>query len=238
MVVSAIEKDTPAESSGLELGDIVLAVNGVSVVDKTHSEVVKIAHAGSDTLELELARTKNAFSSTHKNNRSLTNLLHSGYLWRKSGSSDNSKWIRRWFCVYADQSLHYFKTETDSQPLGAVFLANHKVSITSFEKSSRSYAFIIEFPESKLMTLSADSEESLNQWVKVIKLASEKCDPWLESSMKLLKISPSSITKTDCEGYLMKLTHRYRSWIKRYCCLKDACLYFFQDTESENALGE
>lgn len=62
-------------------------------------------------------------------------------------------------------------------------------------------------------------------------------DGWLDATIRNMKISPSQVQRPDCFGYLMKLGNKWKSWTKRYCVLKDACLYFYQDGNSKNAFG-
>ncbi|KAJ6649060.1 Sesquipedalian-1, partial [Pseudolycoriella hygida] len=232
VVVSAIEPDTPAETSGLEIGDIVLFVNGISVIDKTHSEVVQIAHAGSDVLKIEVARTANLISNDAT--EAVIPALYSGYLWRQG--PNNQKWVRRWFCLRPDNCLYFYKTEGDVLPVGAVRLAGNTVENCS-SGIGRPFAFQISSGENLPLYLAADSEEAANRWIAVTSHSAKQSDPWLELSTRTLRLPPNGVPRPDCFGYLMKLGTRWRVWSKRYCVLKDACLYFYHDGNSKNAFG-
>ncbi|XP_043787528.1 uncharacterized protein LOC122712173 isoform X2 [Apis laboriosa] len=248
VVVSAIEPDTPAESSGLEVGDIIMSVNGKSVMDATHSEVVRLAHSGTDVLELEVARTCNVLAprvsrpGTKEGNDEAP--LCSGYLWRKSATSSNTdKWVRRWFALRRDNCLYYYKTDADSQPVGAVMLIKYDVEQTP---ELRLHSFAIKKHGAPTLRLAADTEEAAARWTTVIKEAIERndqVDTWLEASLRMREMAACAIHRPDCFGYLSKQQEHARKtssptgWSRRYCVLKDAALYFYDDANAEKAFG-
>ncbi|XP_037822384.1 uncharacterized protein LOC119611006 [Lucilia sericata] len=238
VVVAAIEPDTPAESSGLEVGDIIISVNGVKVLDKHHTEVVKIAHDGCEKLELEVARTLGVLMNEQQ--EPPIQVIYSGYLWRQSGQAKGSpntkKWVQRWFVLRSDNCLYYYKTEEDTQPVGAMIMAKHIVESCP-PKIGKPYAFKVDSGEGIPMYVAADNEEMANRWINILKKAANQDNAWLDKSARNLYKQPSSITRPDCFGYLMKLGSKWCGWSKRYCVLKDACLYFFQDANSKSALG-
>jgi len=152
------------------------------------------------------------------------------------GAPTSQKWIRRWFCLRPDHCLYFYKTDADSQPVGAVLLTNHTVENCSAD-IGRPYAFRITSGEGLPLYLAADTEEAANRWVAVTSHAAKQSDPWLEVSTRNLRLPPNAVPRPDCFGYLMKLGSRWRAWSKRYCVLKDACLYFYHDGNSKNAFG-
>lgn len=245
VVVSAIEPDTPAESSGLEVGDIVLAVNGISVLDKSHSEVVKIAHAGSDVLTLEVARTVGVLSPTTADIHGGAP-LYSGYLWKMGGhasGTQTNKWVRRWFALKKDNCLYFYKTDIDKQPVGAMMLFNyeiHRVDDTDSEAPVRPFRFCLRRKGVPTLHLAADTDPALARWLEVLMHAadgSQITDAWLEQTRRDLTLPPNQVRRPDCFGYLIKLGTQWKSWSRRYCVLKDACLYFYQDANAKNAFG-
>ncbi|KOX72565.1 hypothetical protein WN51_02094 [Melipona quadrifasciata] len=238
VVVSAIEPDTPAESSGLEVGDIV-----------KHSEVVRLAHSGTDVLELEVARTCNVLAprvarpGTKEGSDEVP--LCSGYLWRKSATSSNTdKWVRRWFALRRDNCLYYYKTDADSQPVGAVMLIRYDVEQTP---ELRLHSFAIKKQGAPTLRLAADTEEVAARWTTFIKEAIERNDQvnvvTLSTSLRMREMAACAIHRPDCFGYLSKQQEHARKtssptgWSRRYCVLKDAALYFYDDANAEKAFG-
>ncbi|XP_034474769.1 uncharacterized protein LOC117781980 isoform X2 [Drosophila innubila] len=238
VVVAAIEPETPAESSGLEVGDIIISVNGVQVLDKHHTEVVKIAHDGCEKLELQVARTIGVLM--HEQLEPPSQPIFSGYLWRQSGQAkgapNTKKWVRRWFSLRPDNCLYYYKTEDDSQPVGAMIMAKHTVDLCPLD-IGKPYAFKVDSGEGIPMYVAADSEELVNRWLNLLRQAATQDNQWLDKSARCLYQSPGNIMRPDCFGHLLKLGSRWCGWSKRYCVLKDACLYFYQDANSKSAFG-
>ncbi|KAK4874962.1 hypothetical protein RN001_014322 [Aquatica leii] len=246
VVVSAIEPDTPAESSGLEVGDIVLSVNRISVIDKSHSEVVKIAHAGSDTLTLEVARTCGVVSPV-SGEVSIEEPIFSGFLWKLGGYTNENvsttSWVRRWFVLRKDNCLYLYKNELEKQPVGALMLMNYdicKVDNSSSGVPARAFRFDLKRSGVLPLHLAADSDQSVVKWIDLLLRSVEKsqmADVWLEQTRRNLTLAVNAVPKPDCLGYLVKLGNQWKSWSKRYCVLKDACLYFYQDANAKNAFG-
>lgn len=74
-------------------------------------------------------------------------------------------------------------------------------------------------------------------------LISPKIDTWLDSSLRMREMAACAIARPDCFGYLSKQQEHARKtssptgWSRRYCVLKDAALYFYDDANAEKAFG-
>ena len=78
-------------------------------------------------------------------------------------------------------------------------------------------------------------------WAKAITEASRpnsKTDIWLDISTHNVSIPALSIKFPDCHGILTKMGGRRKTWKRRYCVLKDACLYYYKDIDAPQALGK
>uniref|UniRef100_A0A0P4WAZ4 PDZ domain-containing protein n=2 Tax=Scylla olivacea TaxID=85551 RepID=A0A0P4WAZ4_SCYOL len=242
VVVSAIEPDTPAETSGLEVGDIILSINGSNVLDSSHSEVVRLAHAGCDTLRLEVARTCDVLTPLVTQDPTP---FCAGYLY-KLGSAQHAagapaivrKWHRRWFVLKKDHCLYYYKSEMEQHPLGAVHLLDY--SVHSLAEMGKPFSFTVAKFGGMTLHLAAHSEDARNRWGQVITQAAVEAaqkDELLEISSRRVQQPPASITMPDCFGFLFKLGARWHQWKRRYCVLKDASLFLYHEAEAQQAIG-
>ncbi|CAG2177416.1 unnamed protein product, partial [Oppiella nova] len=253
VVVSAIEKDTPAETCGLDVGDIVVTINGSNVMDASHSDVVKLAHSGADTLTLEVVSTRAALNGTEMNGESSStdsntayDIVMNGYLTRvrvtNDSDSQSTQTRNRWFALKTDNCLYWYKSTKEMDPLGVLCLQGYTSCLAPELTVQQPYAFKLAKPGAGIKYLAAKDSETVNQWVDAINQRAfrlNKADPYVEMALKNVTKSVSGMgtAGADCSGYLAIFSQRRKCWRNRYFVLKDASLYFYYDSNAKTSLG-
>jgi hypothetical protein len=98
------------------VGDIVVTINGYNVMDSSHSEVVKLAHSGTETLRLEVVSTRNAlkYETNSESDINGSDVVINGYLTKliTVTSNNGTKKLRknRWFMLKTDNCLYWYKS--------------------------------------------------------------------------------------------------------------------------------
>ncbi|KAG8197972.1 hypothetical protein JTE90_029367 [Oedothorax gibbosus] len=227
---------TPAETCGLEVGDIIISINGLNVLDAPHGDVVRLAHTGTEILKMEVSRTCHVLAPVLADPPSPP--VFSGYLQRMSARNTNRRWCRRWFAVKLDGVLYWYRTSKDHEPLGALGLQNQ--SISRVPEAGAPHAFKVSKLGENPFYFSADDEDTATRWISALNqvaATASRVDPYVEESLRSAQLPPISIPHVDCQGPLSKFSQRWKTWRRRYFLLKDAALYFYADRNAKVALG-
>lgn len=62
-------------------------------------------------------------------------------------------------------------------------------------------------------------------------------DLWMDVTSHNVGLPALEIRKAECSGILFKSNKSGRNWRKRYCVLKDACIYYYKGMNSPAAQG-
>lgn len=196
VVVSAVERGTSAEHKGLEVGDIVVLVNNVNVLDMPHSEVVKLAHTGkflvmfvqiisrslclgSNKLTIEVANTSTSFKTeTCKENE--PSIIINGYLKRfvekladqyasRDKMTNTKLWRRRWFVLKSDACLYWYHNPKSIEPIGAISLQGYCAGLVNECLFGQEHLFrLVGYGSTAAKYFAAIDHDTALQWVKAL----------------------------------------------------------------------
>ena len=244
VVVSAIEKSTAAEASGLEVGDVIITLNEINVLESSHSEVVKLAHSGPPVLKIDLLRTISCLGPATAQEMLPfgTTCLMSGFLMYKTPTKMNS-WKKRWFSFNSDNILYWHAKVDDPELLGVLKLKGCRVHLENQPDPgiiTRIITIRHRASNSILLSLQTASTELAVQWIEGLTktIVDPAIDPYMiVTSTQWSKVAASAIIDPDCIGHLGKFSHVNKIWRQRYFVLKDACLVMYENASSSQPLG-
>ncbi|XP_026721787.1 uncharacterized protein LOC113489909 isoform X4 [Athene cunicularia] len=102
ILVTEVDTNSAAEEAGLQVGDILIAVNGTDVTSMPHSEAANLARKGPDILTMVVGSDISRYPNTPRP-------TCRGYLHKRTQSAILKGWRKRWFVLKHNGYLHYYK---------------------------------------------------------------------------------------------------------------------------------
>ncbi|KAL7988872.1 hypothetical protein Chor_007791 [Crotalus horridus] len=235
ILVTEVDSNSAAEEAGLQIGDIVIAVNGTDVSSMPHSEAINLARKGPDILNLlvgsDISRGPNIPRPTCR-----------GYLHKRTHSGILKGWRKRWFVLKHDGCLYYYKHKKDEgkcRPLELTKVEGAEVSIDN--SLAKPFAFKCA-PQAgnRVFYFCTTSAQELKRWVDAMEKAAHPIHQnhvWEDVTMHNTSLPPLAIKNPECLGLLHQLDKTKNTWVQHYCILKDGCLYFYASIRSTHAVG-
>ncbi|XP_029861162.1 uncharacterized protein LOC115337191 [Aquila chrysaetos chrysaetos] len=235
ILVTEVDTNSAAEEAGLQVGDILIAVNGTDVTSMPHSEAVNLARKGPDILTMVVGSDISRYPNTPRP-------TCRGYLHKRTQSAILKGWRKRWFVLKHNGYLHYYKHKKDEgkcRPLEVTKLEGAEVGVdTSLGKP-----FVFKcIPQSgnRIFYFCATSNQEMKRWLEAMDKAVHPVHQnhvWVDVTLHNTTLPPLAIKNPECLGLLHQLDRSKDIWIQHYCILKDGCLYFYATLRSTPAQG-
>ncbi|XP_052606208.1 LOW QUALITY PROTEIN: uncharacterized protein LOC128117838 [Peromyscus californicus insignis] len=235
IVVTEVDTNSAAEEAGLQIGDVVLSVNGTEVTSVEHAEAVHLAKKGPDILTLvvgsDISRCPNTPWPTCR-----------GYLHKRTHSGFVKGWRKRWFVLKHDGYLLYYKHRKDEEkcpPLDIIKLEGAEIDVDN----SLGKPFVFNcMPQSgsRIFCLCATSNQEMKRWLEAMHKAAHPVRQnhvWEDVTLHNSRLPPLAIKHPECLGLLHQLERSTGEWLQHYCILKDGCLYLYASIRSTQASG-
>ncbi|KAM8984177.1 uncharacterized protein PRD47_000214 isoform 2-T2 [Ara ararauna] len=235
ILVTEVDTNSAAEEAGLQVGDILIAVNGTDVTNMPHSEAANLARKGPDILTMTVGSDISRYPNTPRP-------TCRGYLHKRTQSAILKGWRKRWFVLKHNGYLQYYKHKKDEgkcRPLEVTKLEGAEIGVdTSLGKP-----FVFKcIPQSgnRIFYFCATSNQEMKRWLESMDKAVHPVHQnhvWVDVTLHNTTLPPLAIKNPECLGLLHQLDKSKDTWIQHYCILKDGCLYFYATLRSTPAQG-